>query len=166
MTQPTLRITWLAGSFFERHGQRDRAIALYREYVESAPGADILVPMLERAEQGGESPVAVADAADGMAEVLFNLSGLLSQEQADDAALIHLHQALALEPDFMLARVLLGEILQNQGRSAEAIAAYRSVPEDSPFSWIVRLRIADELQEMGENELALSELDQIGRAHV
>src|SRR3546814_5676683 len=74
MTQPTLRITWLAGSFFERHGQRDRAIALYREYIDSAPGADILVPMLERAEQGGESPVAVADAADGMAEVLFNLS--------------------------------------------------------------------------------------------
>src|SRR3546814_18933170 len=57
--------------------------------------------------------------------------------------------------------VLLGEILQNQGRSAEAIAAYRSVPEDSPFSWIVRLRIADELQEMGENELALSELDRL-----
>src|SRR3546814_6216235 len=129
MTQPTLRITWLAGSFFERHGQRDRAIALYREYVESAPGADILVPMLERAEQGGESPVAVADAADGMAEVLFNLSGLLSQEQADDAALIHLHQALALKPNFMLARVLPGEILQNQGRSAEAIAAHRRSDE-------------------------------------
>src|SRR3546814_16708136 len=57
--------------------------------------------------------------------------------------------------------VLLGEILQNQGRSAEAIAAYRSVPEDSPFSWLVRLRIADELQEMGENELALSALDHL-----
>src|SRR3546814_16864957 len=93
MTQPTLRITWLAGSFFERHGQRDRAIVLYREYIDSAPGADILVPMLERAEQGGESPVAVADAADGMAEVLFNLSGLLRQEQADDAAPTHLHRS-------------------------------------------------------------------------
>src|SRR3546814_8632768 len=92
---------------------------------------------------------------------MYNPSGLRSQEQAADAAVIHLHQALALKPDFMLARVLLGEILQNQGRSAEAIAAYRSVPEDSPFSWIVRLRIADELQEMGENELALSELDRL-----
>src|SRR3546814_18480916 len=56
-TRPTLRITWLAGSFFERNGQRDRAIALYREYVDSAPGAEILVPMLDRAQQGGESPV-------------------------------------------------------------------------------------------------------------
>jgi tetratricopeptide (TPR) repeat protein len=160
-TRPTLRITWLAGSFFERHGQRDRAIALYREYVVSAPGADILIPMLERAEQGGESPVEVAGATDGMAEVLFNLSGLLSQEQADDAALIHLHQALALKPDFMLAQVLLGEILQKQGRSAESIAAYRAVPEGSPFSWIVRLRIADELQVMGDTERSLAELDRL-----
>ncbi|HMA16684.1 MAG: tetratricopeptide repeat protein [Bacteroidota bacterium] len=160
-TSPTLRITWLAGSYFERHGQRDRAVGLYREYVESAPGSDILLPMLERAEQGGESQVEVASATDGMAEVLFNLSGLLSQENADDAALIHLHQALALKPDFVLAQVLLGEILQKQGRSEAAIAAYRAVPQDSPFSWIVRLRIAEELQVMGENEQALAELDRL-----
>lgn len=160
-TRPTLRITWLAGSFFERHGQRDRAVALYREYVESAPGADILLPMLERAEQGGESEVEVESATDGMAEVLFNLSGLLSQENADDAALIHLHQALALKPNFVLAQVLLGEILQKQGRSGASIAAYRAVPQDSPFSWIVRLRIAEELQVMGENEQALAELDRL-----
>ncbi|MEQ9609908.1 MAG: tetratricopeptide repeat protein [Kiloniellaceae bacterium] len=159
--QPTLRITWLAGSFFERHGQRERALALYREFVNDAPGADILAPMLERAEQGGESPVAVANATDGMAEVLFNLSGLLSQEQADDVALIHLHQALALKPDFMLAQVLLGEILQKQERSHEAIAAYRRIPQDSPFGWIVGLRVAEELQVVGETEAALSEFDRL-----
>ncbi|GAB4362592.1 MAG: tetratricopeptide repeat protein [Kiloniellaceae bacterium] len=159
--RPTLRITWLAGSFFERHGQRERALALYREFVDDAPGSDILVPMLERAEQGGESPVEVAGATDGMAEVLFNLSGLLSQEQADDIALIHLHQALALKPDFMLAQVLLGEILQKQGRSREAIAAYRKIPQGSPFAWIVGLRIAEELQVVGETEAALAELDRL-----
>ncbi|MGF1593227.1 MAG: tetratricopeptide repeat protein [Kiloniellaceae bacterium] len=159
--RPTLRITWLAGSFFERHGQRERALALYREYIDSAPGSDILQPMLERAEQGGESPVEVKDAVEGMAEVLFNLSGLLSQEQADDAALIHLHQALALKPDFVLAQVLLGEILQKQSRSREAIAAYRRVPANSPFAWIVSLRIADEMRVLGETEAALAELDRL-----
>jgi len=159
--RPTLRITWLAGSFFERHGQRDRAIELYEAFVENAPGADILVPMLERARRGEESPVEVTNATDGMAEVLFNLSGLLSQEQADDAALIYLHQALALKPDFELAQVLLGEILQQQGRSREAIAAYRAVPQSSPLSWTVRLRVADELQAMGETERALEELDRL-----
>jgi tetratricopeptide (TPR) repeat protein len=159
--QPTLRITWLAGSFFERHGQGERALTLYREFVNDAPGSDILVPMLERAEQGGESPVEVANATDGMAEVLFNLSGLLSQEQADDIALIHLHQALALKPDFMLAQVLLGEILQKQERSREAIAAYRKIPQDSPLGWIVGLRVAEELQVVGETEAALSEFDRL-----
>jgi len=159
--RPTLRITWLAGSFFERHGQRERALALYREFVNGAPGSDILVPMLERAEQGGESPAEVANATDGMAEVLFNLSGLLSQEQADDIALIHLHQALALKPDFMLAQVLLGEILQKQERSHEAIAAYRKIPQESPFGWIVGLRVAEELQVVGETDSALAEFDRL-----
>lgn len=160
-TRPTLRITWLAGNFFERHGQRERAIALYREYIEDGPGADTLVPMMERAQQRGETPPEVASATDGIAEVLFNLSGLLTQEQADEAALIHLYQSLALKPDFVLAQVLLGEILQKQGRSRDAIDAYRAVPQDSPFNWIVRLRIAEELQVAGETERALEELDRL-----
>ncbi|MEQ8355088.1 MAG: tetratricopeptide repeat protein [Kiloniellaceae bacterium] len=159
--RPTLRLTWLAGSFFERNGQRDRALALYRDFVGAAVGSDILVPMLKRAEAGGESPPEVSDASDGMAEVMFDLAGLLSQEQADDAALVYLHQARALRPDFIMADVLLGEILQKQGRGREAIAAYRSVPQASPFSWIVGLRIADELQELGQTEEALVELDRL-----
>jgi len=159
--RPSLRLAWLAGSFFERNGQRDRALTLYRSFVDNSVGADILAPMLERAEQGGDSPIEVSDSVDGMAEVLFNLAGLLSQEQADDAALVYLRQSLTLRPDFLMAQVLLGEILQKQGRSRQAIAAYRAVPQGSPFGWIVRLRIADELQQMGETELALTELDRL-----
>jgi len=159
--RPSLRLAWLAGSFYERNGQRDRALALYRGFVDSGPGSDILAPMLERAEQGGDSPTEVSDSLGGMAEVLFNLAGLLSQEQADDLALMYLRQALALRPDFLMAQVLLGEILQKLDRGPQAIAAYRAVPQNSVFGWIVRLRIADELQEMGETELALTELDRL-----
>ncbi len=159
--RPTLRLTWLAGSFFERHGQRDKALELYRSFVSGGPGSDILLPMLERAEQGGDTPPEVSTASVGMSEVLFNLAGLLSQEQADDAALVYLHQALALRSGFVMADVLHGEILQKQGRSREAIAAYRAVPQDSVFGWIVSLRIADELQQMGETDQALTELDRL-----
>src|SRR3546814_19903299 len=96
-----------------------------------------------------------------MVEVVCNLAGVISQEQADDAALIHLHQALVLKPDFVLAQVLLGEILQKQERSADAIAAYRAVPEDSALSWIVRLRIADAVQVMGQTEQARAAFDRL-----
>ena len=159
--RPSLRLAWLVGSYFERHGQRERALELYRSLTDTTLGADILTPMVERAEQGGESPPEVTAASDGMAEVLFNLAGILNQEQADDAALVYLQQGLVLRPNFLMAQVLLGDILQRQGRSREAIAAYRKVPADSPFNWIVSLRIADELQQMGDNEQALSELDRL-----
>ncbi|WP_420345177.1 tetratricopeptide repeat protein [Pelagibius sp.] len=158
-SRPTLRLAWLAGSFFERHGQRERAAAVYREFLTENPGSDILSPRLETVEQGGTNAVEVAQATDGMAEVMFNIASLLSQESVGDAALIHLHQGLALRRDFILAQVLLGEILQSQGRSEDAITAYRAVPEGSPFSWIVRLRVADELQRMDRIERALQELD-------
>ncbi|NIA71614.1 tetratricopeptide repeat protein [Pelagibius litoralis] len=159
--RPTLRLTWLAGSFFERNGQQARALEVYRDFVSSNPGSDILAPMLENAEKGVTSPVEVTKATDGMAEVLFHIASLLSQESATDAALVHLYQAIALRPDFTLARVLLGEILQNQGRGFDAIAAYRSIPEDSLFGWVVRLRVAEELQALEEVDLALTELDDL-----
>ena len=159
--RPSLRLAWLVGSYFERHGQRERALELYRGLTDTTLGADILAPMVERAEQGGESPPEVTSAGDGMAEVLFNLAGILNQEQADDAALVYLQQGLVLRPDFLMAQVLLGDILQRQGRSHEAIAVYRRVPPSSPFNWIVSLRIADELQQMGDNERAVVELDRL-----
>lgn len=160
-SRPTLRLTWLAGSFFERNGEPERALEIYRSFTASNPGSDILTPMLENAENGRTSPVEVTEATDGMAEVLFHIASLLSQESAQDAALVHLYQALALRPDFTLARVLLGEILQSQGRGLDAIAAYRAIPEDSPFGWVVRLRVADELQALEKVDLALAELDNL-----
>ena len=159
--RPSLRLVWLAGSYYERNGQRERALEIYRDYLVDNPGSDILSPMLETAEKGGSNPAEVESAGDGMAEALFNVASLLSQESADNAALVHLHQALALRPDFVIAQVLLGEILQNQGRSLDAIAAYRAIPDSSPFGWIVRLRVADELQQMEEVDLALEELDSL-----
>ncbi len=157
--RPTLRLAWISGNFFERQGDRERAKAIYGEFLANNSGSTLLEPVLERLESGARAEPVVHNAADGAAEVLFNLASLLTQERAEELALIHVQQALILKPDFAMARVLLGEIQQDQNRGAEAIATYRQIPKDSAFGWMVRLRVADQLERMDETEQALAELD-------
>ncbi len=160
---PSLRLAWIAGNFYERHGRSEEAAALYRRFVDDGRGATIMAPLLRRAEKGEEANAAIADVRAGAAEVLFNFASLLNQERAGDLALMTVRLALHLRSDFPVAQVLLGEILQDQQRAQAAIEAYRAVPVSSPFKPVVRLRIADELDRLDEIELALAELDELAR---
>ena len=157
--ESTLRLALVAGNFFERSGNADRAREIYQSFLERSPNSLLAAAALQRVDAGEVPEPEVANAAEGMAEALFNLASLLSKERAEEVALIHAHLALRLKPGFTIARILVGEILQAQDRSREAIAAYRAVSEDSPFSWMVRLRIAEELERLDDTEEAVAELE-------
>ncbi len=158
---PTLRLVWLVGNFYERTGKPEKARELYQAFLARRPNSTLMEPILQQLDNGVVAKPELNDAKDGIAEVLFNIAGLLSQERAEDAALVHVHQALRLKPDFLVANVLLGEVLQSQQRGDEAIAVYRDVPTDSPFSWTTRLRIAEELERLGRVDDAVSELESL-----
>ncbi len=162
--QASLRLVWLAGNFYERQGGRARAIELYETFLASSPNSSIIAAALARARAGGQARPVVSDATQGIAEALFNLASLLSQEGAQDVGLVHVHLALRLKPSFVIAKVLLGEILQDQNRSLAAIDAYRDIPSDSPFSWMVGLRIAEELERLERIDDAAAELESLAAA--
>ncbi|MEM7171588.1 MAG: tetratricopeptide repeat protein [Pseudomonadota bacterium] len=157
----TLRLSWLSGNFYERSDEPEKAAEIYRRFLQNASGSTLMEPLLERVESGKSTAPAVATPKDGLAEVLFNIASLLSQERASDLALIYVRQALALRPDFDMAQVLLGEIMESQGRGEDALAAYEQLDSGSPFSWMVGLRIAEALEELDNSERALSELDRL-----
>lgn len=162
--RPTLRLAWVVGNFFERVGDVDRATELYRGMLERTPDSTLFEVALERLQAGGKPQPAVATPAEGMAEALFNLASLLSQERAEEIALVHAHLALWLKPDFEIARILVGEVLQGQGRGADAIAVYRQLPTQSPFSWMAGLRIAEELESLERVDEAAVELETLAAA--
>ncbi len=159
--QPTLRLVWLAGNFFERNGDKARAEALYRGLLENNPNSSVMDAVHRKAQTGKRPEAVVRGVPDGFAETMFNLGSLLSQERAEEVALIYTHLALRLNPDLIVARILLGEILQSQQRGAQAIAVYRAVPGDSPFNWLARLRIAEELGRLERIDEASAELETI-----
>lgn len=162
--RPTLRLTWVAGNFFERIGEADRAAELYRNVLDRNPDSTLFEAALERLATGGTPQPSVATPVEGMAEALFNLANLLSQERAEEIALVHAHLALWLRPNFDVAHILVGEVLQGQGRGAEAIDVYRRIPIRSPFSWMAGLRVADELESLERIDEAAAELEVLAAA--
>ena len=162
--QPTLRLTLLAGNFFERSGKVERAREIYGAFIERNSDSLLMAAAQRRLEADGTPAPMISNAAEGVAEALFNLASLLSKERAEEVALIYAHLALRLKPDFVIAQVLLGEILQAQDRGQEAIAVYRSVPVASPFSWMVGLRIAEELQRLDTTDEAITQLESLAAA--
>ncbi len=60
--QPTLRLALVAGNFFERSGARERASAIYGEFLVRNPGSLLVAAARRRLEAGATPAPVVADA--------------------------------------------------------------------------------------------------------
>ena len=131
---------------------------MYAKYLADNPDSIMLVPALARLESGTPSPRLAATAIDGAGEVLFNLAGTLTRENSAETALIYGRLALQLRPDFPIAQMLVGRILESLGRPKDAIEVYDRVARSSSLSWSARLRKAASLETLGEDEQAIEQL--------
>ncbi|WP_051608931.1 tetratricopeptide repeat protein [Fodinicurvata fenggangensis] len=155
----SLRIIRVVGNYLERHGDREKARELYEEQRALDPESLVIADMLQRLDQDETPPALVEAPRQGYAQALFDIASILGQENLVQYAIIHAQFALASEPKLTLTRVLIGEMLQQAGRSRAAIDVYRAMPEDSPFAWSTRLRIAEELYNLDRMDEALAELE-------
>jgi tetratricopeptide (TPR) repeat protein len=153
---PPLRLTQLAGNFFERTGQRDAAASLYHAYGTSAHGEIEAEPELS---PPGKPPARIiGGAADGFAEAMFDLASLLSQAGSPDVAILNARLALELRPDAALTRLVLADALEAENRPRAALQIYREVETAPALGWTARLReaeIADTLNDAAGAEKTL-----------
>jgi tetratricopeptide (TPR) repeat protein len=161
---PSLRVVQFAGNFYERHNRPADASALYQAAA-AEDDSDITASGLDRIAKGVIPLRVVTTPADGAAEALFDLASLLDQGETADAALVYAQLALDLKPDFALAGLLIGEIREQQGRNAAALAIYRNIGADSPFYWTAQLRMALVLDALGRTDEAKSELEAMAKDH-
>ena len=96
----------IAGGFYERSGQADKAKDLYRDFAADNQGSSLLEPILERISAGKPAEPVVANPAEGVAESLFNLASALNQERLYEAALLYTRLALDMRPDFPVAQMM------------------------------------------------------------
>ena len=63
-----------------------------------------------------------------------------------------------MDPDKPAGLLLVADILDSAGRYKESNALFARIPRDSPLAWSARLRIAENLQSMGQTDEAIKEL--------
>ena len=161
---PTWRVAELAGNFFERHGRAEDAKRLYERISGEQGTVDVASAGLARIAKGVVPARVIATPADGAAEGLFDLAGLLNQPDTADAALVYARLALDLSPRFPLAQMLVGEIRDAEQRPAEALALYEAVDPQSPYAWMAQLRAALALDALDRTDEAISRLKALAAA--
>jgi tetratricopeptide (TPR) repeat protein len=159
----TLRAVLAIGGFYQRQGKLDQAAALYDRYLLEHPDTE-LVDKAALMARGKDAPPVVANARQGMAEAYFAAATAIRQSNAGDVAMLFDRMALSLEPDFPLAQVLLADALQAQGRLTEANATYRAIDRAAPVWFTAQLRVAGNLDEMGQADQAISLLRELAQA--
>lgn len=160
----TVRTVEAVGAFYQRQGRIDKARELYDSYGKEHPDSALFDAEAMLA-LGRKAPRVVSNAGEGLAEALFGTASSLRQGNAPEAALIFVQMALDLRPDCPLARMLLADILQSQGRLAEANAAFSAVSRDSPLWWSAQLRVAGNLDALGDVDGAARLLRTLGDAY-
>jgi len=148
----TLHSIEAAAAFYRRIGKPAEADQVIAAFVRLHPDAvDI--------DFAGGTARPVNSAADGLAEALFGVAGSLRQSSAADLALLFTRLALDLKPDFPLAQVLAGELLQATGHLQAANEAFRRIGPGAPVYWSTQLRIAANFDELGDIDAAATTLE-------
>jgi len=140
-----LRMVRAMGSFLERDGKMAEAKTLYEAYLAVHPASRLIAYELKRLETGKVARPIAVDAASGFAEGMFNLASALPINRAGAAALLYARIAAYLKPDFPVAQLLMGDIFDISRRYEDAIAIYRTIALNSPYSWLARLKMAENL---------------------
>lgn len=109
-------------------------------------------------EEGKHQEQQVRTAVQGAAAVLFSIGGALNREGAEDIVSLYLQTARRLDPESADILVMLGGIAENLKKEQEAIALYRSVPEDSPMRRVSELQLGLALAGVGKVDEAKKHL--------
>jgi Flp pilus assembly protein TadD len=151
------RLTDAIANFYERHGKEKEAKALYQKFIDQNAGSEIAQSVLAARPPGAPKPM-VGSASDGLAEALFDLASVLNQAETIDLALVYDRFALALQPNFRLAQLLLSDILTAQDEAEQSLAVLDQIPRNSPYSWSARLRVAANLDALNRTDEAIAQL--------
>lgn len=162
----SLRTVEVVSAFLRRHGRGAEAADLVARYKADHPDSLLIEAAFRDFDSAAtDAPPPVADARQGMAEALYGAASSVLQTNALDTALVFTRMALMQRPDFPYARLMIGDILLNQDRFADAEKVYRAVPEGSPVHYPVQLRLAEALANQDKTEEADRLLRALADAH-
>lgn len=165
MDRPPARLRIGAALHYAKLGRVDTAREILAAGDLSDQNTAALSASLSAAETGQEAKGLVSNVSDGVAEALFDIASALQRDRGSEIALIYARLALYMRPDFPLARLLVGEILDDRGRHSDALKIYASIGEDSIYHMMARLRSASAYDAESDRDSALAVLQELAKTY-
>ena len=154
-----VRVVRALARVYALQGREPDAQALIDSYIQRNPGAEALRGDLESSMAGASDEMLFGPVA-AVADGFYHLASGV-REQSGEAALIFGRLTLYLDRNFDLPILLIGDLLEANARHNEAIEVLRDITEESPYYWDARLRVADNLGEIGRSEEAIELLEEM-----
>jgi tetratricopeptide (TPR) repeat protein len=152
-----LRLAQILASWQARQGHLGEAQHLLQSAANGNAAMTMAVPGLVAASLTRP----VTRATDGIAEAYLALAVALSQQDAGDMAMLMLHLAIDLRPDFTPARLLMADILENTRQPASAQAVLAPVSDQDPLGPVIRLDRAMLASRLNHPDDALHQLGRL-----
>ncbi|MBS0517944.1 MAG: tetratricopeptide repeat protein [Proteobacteria bacterium] len=136
-----LRITVSVAEGLQRLGKDADARALLKAYGEKHSESVVMDGLLAANAPAPKPPSPAA----GIAEILFDVGGILGSDQRNeraDIALIFQQLAVELKPDLDFAWLMIAGLDEQFGRLSQAVTALGKIGPSSPLYWQARLRAA------------------------
>lgn len=161
-----MRAVIALASLEAKSGNKQAAIDAITAGETFAPGYVPLAAFRKKIEAGEKPPLAISNAVDGTAAVLFSVGGALNQslsnapdkQGAQDIVNFYLTTSFALAPNNADTAVLLGGLAENLDQPERAIYWYGKVPSGSPLRRVSELQLGLNLANTGKTDDARKHL--------
>ena len=158
----TLRFVDAYARFLAAHGDPAGAKTVYAQFSASVPHHPTVESEVAALNAGKPLEPLVHNAKEGAAEALYGLGAAGSRQEGDElVALIYLRLSLYLRPNDDLTEVTIANLFEQMKRSEDAVAAYESVPKDSPLRQDAEIQIALELDSAGKTDAGMQRLEEM-----
>ena len=157
----SFRLAELLGILYERQGKKDKALQVYSTFLAARPGSSMVNEAIRRIKKGQRPPVIATSPQSGVAEALFEVASMLYNQKSLDTSLLIGQLALYLKPTFPIASILVSDIFIQDERFVAANKLLNSIQKDSIFYRTAQLRIAGNLDELGQKEDAIKLLEKL-----
>jgi tetratricopeptide (TPR) repeat protein len=142
------------GQMLERRGRRAEASAIYDAALVKEPGSAVIIEARARVSAKGPPPKPM-EIREGAAEALIAPASVLVMRKQPELALAYLRLSLKLNPALDEAWVMVGDVLNGNGDSAGAAAAYAQAKPGAPQYGAAREKLAWLAQNSGDKAEAV-----------
>ncbi len=154
----SIRATQVAISFYRRTNQPEKVAELIKAYhkdkdKQAYVGEDFLVP--------ADDARPINSAVQGFAEALLGISANLSMANGNEMALLLLKMALYLDPDLIVGKILLAEILEQESMLDKAAEVYKTIPKGGEIYYSGQIRRAELLNKLNRYEESVALLNEL-----